>query len=81
MRIFDIPVDQIYVPSARQKTLDEAKVIELAENILEHGLKNPIYVRQGQGRYVLQQGLHRLEAVKLLGSDKIAVHFVRARQY
>ena len=58
----DIPIDEIYVPVARRKTLDPAKVEELAEDILENGQKVPIQVRQGKGRFVLVEGLHRLEA-------------------
>lgn len=81
MRVIDVPVGDIYVPSAKKKTLDEEKVLPLAEDILENGLTNPIYVREGKGRYVLQEGLHRLEAMKLLGSDTIEAHLVQARKH
>jgi len=63
MRVVDVPIDKIYVPSAKQKTLDEEKVLPLAEDILENGLTTPIYVRLGKDRYVLQEGLHRVEAI------------------
>jgi len=53
----------------------------LAEDILENGQQSPIYVRQGKGRWVLQEGLHRLEAVKLLGSEFILGHVVAAKKY
>ncbi len=81
MRVIDVPVGEIYVPAAKKKTLDEEKVLPLAEDILENGLRNPVYVRAGKGRYVLQEGLHRLEATKLLGSETIAAHLVQARKY
>lgn len=80
MRVVDIPIDKIYVPSAKQKTLDEEKVLPLAEDILENGLKSPLYVREGKGRWVLQEGLHRLEALRLLGQDLIECHIVQARK-
>lgn len=80
MRIVDVPVDQIYVTAAKKKTFDEEKVLPLAEDILENGLQNPIYVREGKGRYVLQEGLHRLEAIKLLGSDTIEANIVQAKK-
>lgn len=80
MRIVDIPIDKIYVPSAKAKTLDEDKVLPLAEDILENGLKSPLYVREGKGRWVLQEGLHRLEALRLLGQDLIECHIVQARK-
>ena len=80
MRVIDVPIDKVYIPSGKRKTLDEEKVVELAEDILENGLKNPIYVRLGKDRYVLQEGLHRLEAMKLLGSDLIEGHLVQAKK-
>lgn len=80
MRVVDIPVDKIYVPSAKRGTFEEEKVMPLAEDILENGMTSPIYVREGKGRYVLQEGLHRLEAMKLLGSDLIEAHIVQAKK-
>lgn len=80
MRIVDVPVGEIYVTAALKKDFDESKVEPLAEEILENGLQKPIYVRQGKGRYVLQSGLHRLEAVKLLGSVTIEAHIVQAQK-
>jgi len=80
MRIVDVPLDKIYVPAGKRKTLDEDKVTELAEDILENGLQKPIYVRLGKGRYVLQEGLHRMEAMKLLGETLIDGHIVAAQR-
>jgi len=81
MRVVDIPIEKIYVPSGKKKTLDEEKVIPLAEDILENGLQSPLYVREGKGRYVLQEGLHRLEALRLLGEDHIEAHIVQAKKH
>ena len=75
-----MPIDKIYVPASKKKTLDEDKVTELAEDILENGLQRPIYVRLGKDRYVLQEGLHRVEAMKLLGSKIIEGHIVQAQK-
>lgn len=80
MRVVDIAIEKIYVPSAKKGTLDEEKIMPLAEDILENGLTNPIYVREGKDRYVLQEGLHRLEAMKLLGSTLIEAHIVQAKK-
>lgn len=80
MRIVDVPLDKIYVPAGKRKTLDEDKVTELAEDILENGLQKPIYVRIGKDRYVLQEGLHRVEAMKLLGETLIEGHIVAAQR-
>ncbi len=80
MRIVDIPIDKIYIPAAKKTPIDQDKVVELAEDILENGLQKPIYVRVGKDRYVLQEGLHRVEAVKLLGETIIEAHIVAAQR-
>ncbi len=76
----DIPIDDIYVPLQRRKTLEPDKVETLAEDILENGLTIPIQVRQDKDRFVLVTGLHRLEAVRALGEETIPALIVRARQ-
>ena len=80
MRIVDVPLDKIYVPASKRTDYDEEKVMPLAEDILENGLQRPIYVREGKGRFVLQEGLYRVEAMKLLGSVTIEAHIVQARK-
>lgn len=80
MRIVDVPIDKIYVPAAKRKTLEVDKVEPLAEDILENGLQSPIYVRIGKDRYVLQEGLHRVEAMKMLGETVIDGHIIQAKK-
>ena len=70
MRVIDVPIKDIYVPSAKAKTLDEENIMPLAEDILENGQKTPIYVRKGKDRWVLQEGLHRLEAVTVAAEKR-----------
>lgn len=74
-------IEDIYVPAKRQKTLDPERVAELAESILEEGLKIPIQVREGKGRWVLVEGAHRLEACRSLGEETITGILVRAKQH
>ena len=76
-----IRIDQIYVPAKRRDEIDPARVESLAENILEDGLKVPISVRQGKGRYVLVAGLQRLEAMKALGEVTITAIVVGSPQH
>jgi len=76
-----VAIDDIYVPVKRKKTLDAAKAEALAESILEDGLRSPIQVRQGDGRLVLVEGLHRLEACRSLGETEIEAILVRAKQH
>jgi sulfiredoxin len=77
----DFPIEEIYVPAKKRKSLDEAKIDALAEDILENGQTTPIQVRQGKGRVVLVEGLHRLEACKALGEEIIRGYLVQARRY
>ena len=81
LKLQKILISEIYVPVKRRKTLDSVKVGALAEDILENGHKVPIPVRQGKGRFVLVEGLHRLEACKSLGEEKIQAYLVQARKF
>lgn len=81
LRTQKVPVDAIYVPKARRKTLHPETVRILAEDILENGLKVPIQVRHDGKRHVLVEGLHRLEAAKWLGETEIDAYLVQARKH
>ena len=71
----------IYVPVKRRAMLDPKKAQEIAESILQVGLQSPILVRQDGERFVLVEGLHRLEACKRLGEETIVGYVVQARQH
>jgi ParB-like chromosome segregation protein Spo0J len=75
------PLDKIYVPTARRKSLDPEKVKAIAEDWLANGQKTPIQVREDGERYVLVEGLHRLEAAKVLGEKTIIGLLVQARRH
>ena len=74
-------VANIYVPVKRRTTLVQAKVDELAAAILKDGQTTPILVRVDGERFVLIEGLHRLEAAKKLGETTIAGYRVDARKH
>ncbi len=74
-------IDEIYVPVKRRRTLDPKTVEALAESIIEEGLKTPIRVRRDGERYVLVEGLHRLEACRALGEETIVSLIVHARRF
>lgn len=73
------PIDQIYVPVKRRKTLKPEVVRQIAESILDVGQEVPILVRPDQGRFVLVEGLHRLEACKALGETMITGFLVSSQ--
>ena len=75
-----LKLSALYIPVKRRNGLEADRIDALAEEILEDGQKVPIQVRQGDGRYVLVPGLHRLEACRALGEEKITCIFVAARK-
>jgi sulfiredoxin len=75
-----IAIEAIYVPTKRRSTLDPKKVETLAQAILEKGQQSPILVRRDGERFVLVEGLHRLEAMKALGETQIVGTIVQARR-
>ncbi|HTV71001.1 MAG TPA: ParB N-terminal domain-containing protein [Rhizobiaceae bacterium] len=81
LRVHSIKIESIYVPTARRKTLHPETVRVLAEDILENGMKLPIQVRLDGARYVLIEGLHRLEAAKWLGETTIKAYLVQAKRH
>ncbi len=72
-------IDDIYIPVKRKSTLNLEKVQAIAESILEEGQKRPIHVRRDRNRFVLIEGLHRLEACRSLGEKTIIGLLVQAR--
>ena len=72
------PIDKIYVPVKRKKALKPELVQEVAESILGIGQQTPILVRTDEDRFVLVEGLHRLEACKALGEKTIVGLLVSA---
>ena len=76
-----LAIQDIYVPVQRRQTLDPRKVETLAESMMEKGQEAPILVRPDGKRFVLVEGLHRLEACKALGEAHIFVYLVQARKH
>ena len=64
-------IADIYVPAKKRRSLDPETVNEIAESMIEEGQRTAILVRPDGERFVLVEGLHRLEACKALGEDTI----------
>jgi len=75
------PIERIYVPAKRHAMLDRARVKVIAESMLVSGQMTPIMVRADGARFVLIEGLHRLEAAKALGETTIFGFIVDARKH
>lgn len=80
MKDLAFKIDEIYIPTARRKTVDPERVAELAESMLEEGQKTPIMVRDDGKRLILVEGLQRIEAAKSLGEETIIGIKVQARR-
>ena len=74
-------IASIYVPVKRRASLDAKIVDEIAESILQDGQRTPILVRRDGERFVLVEGLHRLEACRKLGETTIFGYLVDARKH
>lgn len=74
-------IADIYVPTKRRATLDRKRVDEIAASMLDNGQQTPILVRPDGARFVLVEGLHRLEAAKALGEQTILGYRVDARKH
>ena len=81
MRREKFAIANIYVPVKFRATLKPATVREIAQSILELGQETPILVRRDGERFVLIDGLHRLEACKALGEEMIFGYLVQARKH
>ena len=73
-------IEDIYVPVKRRKSLKPEVVDEIAESMLEKVQLTSISVRRDGKRFVLVEGLHRLEACKALGEETIVGFLVQARR-
>ena len=74
-----IRIDDIYVPVKRRRTVNPTAVETLATAILEEGQRLPILVRRDKERFVLVDGLQRLEACRALGEQTITAIVVQTR--
>jgi ParB family chromosome partitioning protein len=69
-----VPVGTI-IPNPRQPrgNMDESKLAELADSIREHGLIQPLIVRQEGHHYILIAGERRWRAAQLAGLSEVPV--------
>lgn len=81
LKSIDVKFEDIYVPTARRQELDQSKVDGIIEAMMEGEAEKPIRVREGKGRFVLIEGINRLEASKALGEKTIAAFVVQAPKF
>jgi len=81
LKITDVNIADIYAPTARKKELDQSKVDAITEEMMDDTEGKPIRVRKGDGRFVLLEGMNRLEAAKALGEKTIGAYIVQAQKF
>jgi ParB family chromosome partitioning protein len=81
-QIQHIPLEHIHVGLNPREHFDPAKIEELAASIKEHGLLQPISVREHQGGYQIIAGERRFRAMQALNSKTVPaiVHNVDDRK-
>ncbi|MFK7764746.1 MAG: ParB N-terminal domain-containing protein [Roseobacter sp.] len=73
-------IADVRVPLKRKKTLDPAKVEDIAYDMLENGQITPIRLRNDKGGgYILVEGYHRLEALRAIGENEVEGYLVHAQ--
>lgn len=81
LKIVAVKIADIYIPTARRKELDQSKVDAIADAMINGDQQKPIRVREGKGRFVLVEGVNRLEASKALGEQDINAYIVQAPKF
>jgi ParB family chromosome partitioning protein len=72
-RVESIPLGDIAVnPNQPRRTFDTTEMQELVQSIAQHGILQPLVVRQlGEGKYELVAGERRLRAARQLGWERV----------
>ena len=76
-----IPIADIYVPTKRRGNPRTKASRRTRRQHSRQGPQAPILVRADGARFVLVEGLHRLEAAKALGEQTIVAFLVDARRH
>ena len=73
----EVGIDRIdQNPNQPRKTFDEDELASLSESIKNHGVLQPVVVRQVGDRFQLVAGERRLRAAQAIGSESIPVRIV-----
>ena len=71
-RLVYLPADEILPnPVQPRRCFDQEALRELADSIAEHGILQPLTVRERRGRYELVAGERRLRAAKMAGLQSV----------
>lgn len=70
--VVQLEVDKILIPEERVTSVyDEELEAELEASIKQHGILQPLQIAEVDGKYILIDGLHRLQIAKKLGMKTV----------
>ena len=73
----DVPIDQIrHNPYQPRKSFDEDELKQLTDSVKEHGILQPLVVRNAGDHFQLIAGERRLRAAQAAGLQAVPVHVV-----
>jgi hypothetical protein len=81
MRRERFAIANIYVPAKLRADVKTTTVDAIVAAMLEGTEQTPILVRADGARFVLVEGVHRLEAAKAVGETTISGFLVQARKH
>ncbi|WP_417450277.1 ParB N-terminal domain-containing protein [Kordiimonas sp.] len=76
-----IKIEDIYIPTDRRKEIKQSEIDTIVAEMMDGAARKPVRVREGKGRYVLIEGVNRLEACKTVGDETIPAYIVQARKF
>ncbi|WP_417461957.1 ParB N-terminal domain-containing protein [Kordiimonas sp.] len=81
LKTVPVKIDEIYVPTDRRKEIKQSEIDTIVSEMMEGVMRKPVRVREGKGRFVLIEGVNRLEACKTVGDETIPAYIVQARKF
>lgn len=81
LKTVPVKIDEIYVPTDRRKEINQSEIDTIVSEMMDGEARKPVRVREGKGRFVLVEGVNRLEACKTVGDETIPAYIVQARKF
>ncbi|WP_417457400.1 ParB N-terminal domain-containing protein [Kordiimonas sp.] len=81
LKTVPVRIDEIYVPTDRRKEINQSEIDTIVSAMMDDVPRKPVRVREGKGRYVLIEGVNRLEACKTVGDETVPAYIVQARKF
>ena len=81
LKTMPINIAEIYIPTDRRKEIKQSEIDTIVAEMMDDAPRKSVRVREGKGRYVLIEGVNRLEACKTVGDEPVPAYIVQARKF